>query len=353
MAFKILYVEDLNPGSIVHDLNERGFETESCNPENLNDLVNSAKNYDLLLLDFRLTENKKVIFDAPTIAQTIRTVGGEAHLDIPIVLISSEEKITDYYRDFSSHDLFDYAIEKRAFLADVEKFSCRFNDVINAYKAVKENNKDVAASLGIRKEKMKELDYRIFEQLSSETYSTDVFAFTSYILKQIIRSIGVLIGEDILLARLGIAKSSNDWAKLKETLNPFRYKGIFSSSYNRWWSADMEQWWKSEISEASLRRLSAQKRVELLKGKTGFSELQPQVPTNHATSSNFWTICKQLNVGIDSIDGLELHQRDLKPWQEKEYISIQAGLESCDLVKYVKPFDKERLNEITSKLNKR
>ncbi|MNT99432.1 hypothetical protein D3C72_2422740 [compost metagenome] len=53
---------------------------------------------------------------------------------------------------------------------------------------------------------------------------------------------------------------------------------------------------------------------------------------------------------IDSLDGLELHQRDLFPWQEKEYISIKAGLESSDLTKYIKQSDKARLREIMKQL---
>lgn len=350
MAYKILYVEDLDPGTIVHELKSQGFEADHYNPESLDELMKRAKEYDLLLLDFRLTENRKIIFDAPTIAQTIRTVGGTAHLDIPIVLMSTEEKITDYYRDFSSHDLFDYSVKKQTFLENLEKYAGRFNSAIEAYRIVAESGKDLEKCLGISAEFLKSLDYRISEQLSTETYSQDVFAFTSYVLKQIIRSIGVLIGEDVLLARLGISKKSKEWQRVVERLEPYRYRGIFSNSYSRWWSQQIEQWWKSEISEISLRRLTAQKRVDLLKEKLGLTELIQQEKTAQATSSNYWTICKQLNAGIDSIDGLELHQRDIKPWQEKEYISIQAGLESSPLNKYVKPYDRERLKDIVSKL---
>lgn len=350
MGYKILYVEDLDPGTIVHDLKSQGFEADHYNPESLDELMIRAKDYDLLLLDFRLTENLKIIFDAPTIAQTIRTVGGTAHLDIPIVLISTEDKITDYYRDFSSHDLFDFSVKKQTFLENLEKYAGRFNSAIEAYKIVADSNKNLEKCLGITGEFLKSLDYRISEQLSTETYSQDVFAFTSYVLKQIIRSIGVLIGEDVLLARLGISKKSKEWEKVLKRLEPFRYRGIYANSYCRWWSQEIERWWKNEISETSLRRLPAQKRVDLLREKLGLTELIAQEKTVQATSSNYWTICKQMNVGIDSIDGLELHQRDIKPWQEKEFISIQAGLESSELNKFVKPYDRERLKDILSKL---
>src|ERR1700749_312856 len=133
MAYKILYIEDLNPGSIVHDLKAHGFEAEHYNPESLNKLLEKAKNHDLLLLDFRLTENQKVQFDAPTIAQTIRTIGSNSHMGIPIILISSETKISAYYKDYSSQGLFDFSVSKEDFLQKMPKFSKRFESVIEAY----------------------------------------------------------------------------------------------------------------------------------------------------------------------------------------------------------------------------
>ncbi|WP_461449810.1 hypothetical protein [Mucilaginibacter sp.] len=350
MAYKILYIEDLDPGTIVHDLRSKGFSADHYNPNSLEELIGKVKEYDLLLLDFRLTENNKIIFDAPTIAQTIRTIGGTAHLDIPIVLISTEGKITDYYKDYSSQDLFDYSVSKETFLKNLDKFSTRFNCAIEAYQTVLGTNKDIVTCLGISKEKLNTLDYRIIEQLTGEILNNDVFAFNNYILNQVIRSIGVLIGEEVLLARLGLSKKSPDWEKLKTQLDQFKYKGIYSNAYIRWWSDEIDMWWKEQTNGISLRRLPAEQRVEKLKEVTKLQSLSAQTKTEHASSSNYWTICKELKVGIDSIDGLELHQRSLKPWQEKEYISIQAGLESSELFKFVKPFDKERLKEIAKNL---
>ncbi|MBP6303094.1 MAG: response regulator [Bacteroidia bacterium] len=350
MAYKILYIEDLDPGSIVHDLKSNGFEAEHYNPESLEALVSKTKDYDLLLLDFRLTENKMVVFDAPTIAQTVRTIGGSAHIDMPIVLISTEVKITDYYKDYSSQDLFDFSVSKEIFLGHLEKYTTRLKSVINAYKLITETNKNLEQCLSISANKLKSLDYRIIEQLNGEMYKNDIFAFNSYLLNQIIRSVGVLIGEEVLLARLGICKSSPDWKNLKMELEPFKYKGVYHDAYERWWSAEIEDWWKEKTNNLSLRRLSAEQRVEVIKKFAKYTELIVQKKTNHATSSNYWTICKQLKIGIDSIDGLELHHRELKPWQEKEYISIQAGLEASELFNFVKHSDKERLKEIASKL---
>ncbi|MEQ8683640.1 MAG: hypothetical protein RIE86_00030, partial [Imperialibacter sp.] len=62
---------------------------------------------------------------------------------------------------------------------------------------------------------------------------------------------------------------------------------------------------------------------------------------------------------IDPIDGLELHKKDLLPWQEKEYLSIQAALnpQKFDIMTgkaiypgFLKPIEKARLRSIAKDL---
>lgn len=350
MAYKILYIEDLQPGSIVHELQANGFEAEHYNPESLEELLQKVVGFDLLLLDFRLTESKKIIFDAPTIAQTIRTVGGSVHMDIPIVLISTEKNICDYFRDYSSQDLFDYSVSKEIFLENIKKYTTRFIDVIEAYKKVIENKGDLSKTLALKTDEMQNIDYRVVEKLSSEIFADNVFAYNNFILNHIIRSTGILVGEDVLSARLGVSMDSPDWENLKAKLIDFKYSGIYSNAYERWWSFKLDHWWEEMNKGISLRRLNATQRVQKLIGNTDLQSLIPQEKLAHSSSSNFWTICKDSKMPIDSLDGLELHQRDLFPWQEKEYISIKAGLESSDLSKYIKQSDKARLREIMKQL---
>ncbi|MDZ7726101.1 MAG: hypothetical protein U5L75_00790 [Candidatus Campbellbacteria bacterium] len=78
--------------------------------------------------------------------------------------------------------------------------------------------------------------------------------------------------------------------------------------------------------ENSLRKLNAEQRLKQLEKITGLS-LSIQEPTKYAKSTSYWTICKETSLPIDPIDGLELYKKDLLEWQDKEYLSIQAGLE--------------------------
>lgn len=357
MAYKILYIEDLDPGSIIHDLEQNDFKVDYHNPSVFEETINAITGYDLILFDFRLTESK-AIFDAPTIAQTLRTLNSKYHMDIPMVLISSEPNICDYYKDLTSQDLFDLSLTKGTLLKNLTKYSKRFNSFISAYKTIKTKKFNVQEILKIDEERFKNLDYRVIEKLNDPIHSIDVFAFSSFIIKNLIQSFGVLFGEDILSARLGVSKKSNDWVDLKELFDDFKYKGVFSDSYNRWWSDGLIDWWKSKNKgENNLRKLNAEQRVAKLKEITGL-DLMVQPKTKYAKSSSFWTICKETSLPIDPIDGLELLKKDLLPWQETEYLSIQAGLEPQKYnangepfyLNYLKPIELKRLKSIAKSL---
>lgn len=353
MAYKILYIEDLDPGSIVHDLGQNDFNVEHHSPKGFEETILKINGYDLLLFDFRLTE-ADALFDAPTIAQTLRTLNSKYHMDIPMVLISSEPNICDYYKDLTSQDLFDLSLTKRTLLENLEKYSKRFKSFINAYKTIKQKGFNVQEILKINEVEFKRLDYRVIEKMNDPIHSNDVFAFSSFIIKNLIQSFGLLLGEDVLSARLGVSKESKDWEDLKELLKGFKYDGVFSDSYNRWWSNGLIDWWKSNNDgDNNLRKLNAEQRVKKLVEITKL-DLIVQPKTKYAKSSSYWTICKETSLPIDPIDGLELLKKDLLPWQETEYISMQAGLNPQKFnsvgepiyLTYLKPIEHKRLRLI-------
>lgn len=355
MDYNIVYVEDLDPGSIVHDLSRMGFNVTHHSPEDFEETIKEVAEFDLLLLDFRLTAGKAK-FDAPSIAQTIRTINSTTHKDVPIVLISSEGNIKDYYRDFTSQDLFDISLTKSDLLRNLEKYSHRFKGLVSAYKLIGDLKFNVEKILAVPSQI--QLDYRIIINLTNEIRSKDIYAFSSFVLNQIITSVGVLIGEDVLSSRLGVSKNSQDWEKLKELLEHVKYKGVFSSSYNRWWSEGVMNWWKEiDLNKHSLRRLTAEQRVKVISEKTKLN-LSPVAKTNYAKSSSFWTICKETSLPIDPIDGLELDIKIQMPWQEKEYLSLQAAVEPKKFDaqskpyfhKYLKPSELKRLSEFRKNL---
>lgn len=351
MAYKILYIEDQNPESIMADLTNEGFEMRHHDPKIFEETVTllNEENFDAILIDFRLTTGT-AIFDAPTIAQTARTrsstTKGIKHT--PIFLISTEQNISDYYDDITSNDLFDLSIKKEDLQKEMHKYSIKFKSIIDAYKCIEESKFDLNTILQ-NKDNIFKLDYRIEEKVSNEHSKTNTYFVSKFIYNQIIRSIGQLIGDDVLAARLGVSKKSDGWEKLKNAFTKSKYTGIFSEAYERWWASSIEEFCSTEFGINSLRRLNGKQRIEVF-NNFGFENLAPIENLQFSISTNFWTICSDLKYPIDPIDGLELNKRELCPWQDEEYISILAAFQSSDLLKFVKPMDKERFSDL-QKLN--
>ena len=139
MGYKIVYLEDLEPDSIKREIESQGFEVIHVQPkgnfeETLKEIQQCHAN--LLLMDFRLNAGEAK-FNAPPFAQFFRSQVVETNVSLPIVLISSEDNISVYYRDFTSFDLFDFAIDKTNFLRKINKYCSLFNELIEGYEELR------------------------------------------------------------------------------------------------------------------------------------------------------------------------------------------------------------------------
>lgn len=326
MNNRVLYIEDLEPDSIRHDLETQGFEVTAVAPTDFNATLEEVKHHELLLIDYRLTAGEGKV-DAPTFAQAIRTPTGPTHSNIPIVLISSESIISAFWKDPTSHDLFDLVLPKEELLQNLERSARRFKSLIETYARILKLNFASEALLGLTSSSSEFVDFRALEVLEDYQHKGNVFTYSSFVLKELVRSIGTLIGEDVLAARLGVDQSSKGWPELRDRFKPIQYSGIFADAYPRWWAQGLlPQWSLLAETESSLRRSSAEERVALLQKATGL-DLRPQGITKYATSHCFWTICVETKKAIDPSDGIELTRRRPWPWQEPHYVSLEAAIE--------------------------
>lgn len=355
MAYKILYVEDQNPDSKRSDLEEVGFEVITHDPSELKIVLDEIRSdINALVLDYRLTEGiGNAYFDAPTIAQTVRLKHSKAYPKIPVVLLSNENIITDYYKDATSHDLFDFAISKKDFASDTKKFARKLISFIESYNSINSLQFNFPKILGLDPVYEGLVDSRILAKIQIDTIKDDVFAHSNFIYNNIIRSIGILIGEDVLSARLGVSKKSEDWSLLLKKMQSCEYTGVFSDIYPRWWMSKINDWWKGIVKcEIPLRRLNAAQRVEIIKSTLSLEKLDVLNKTTQSQSNNFWTICKYSHAPIDPFDGIELNEKNYLPWQEKEYISIDSALIHMDKYSnYISGIDKKEIRELAQKLN--
>jgi hypothetical protein len=338
MAYNILYIEDLDAETRNLTFARENFKIASLAPsDSIDEIINDINeaNPDLIILDYILTEGSRLKFcNAPTIASTLRSLialEGFNAKERPIVLMSNKDNIVNSYRkDYTSHDLFDYAITKdNATKNCTEKFINKCISFIEAYKKIKKVKFNLPDILNVDKVLIHSKLYFYLNENNKSEYE-----YSRFIFEHLIRCSGMLIGEDILSARLGVSKDSHDWEELKIKLDSFKYKGIFSNSYNRWWMNSIDYWWVNTLDQKySLIYHNAEERVKILKDKLNL-DLKTVISSDKNLSSNYWTICKQTKLPIDPFDGIELLEEEFMVWQDKDYVSIDGYLE--DIEKYSK-----------------
>lgn len=343
MKYKILYIEDQPAHSIKDDLERSNFDVTVNDADNFDAaLSDMKKETDAYLMDFRLTANKGNV-DAPTFASTLRTFG-KNHKSKPIVLISNEQNLSEFENDFTSQDLFDFVVGKKAFRDNIEKYSNRIRSLIESYKVIESEFYDINKVLDIGDINI--VDYRLVEKLNAAKTKRDTYAFCRIIYYTIIRSVGLLVGKDILAARLGIDQSSQDFDLFLGKIRDCKFSGILSSSYERWWFHKITEFWGSISENRSLRRTSATERVEIINQALGL-KLTAATPLKFATSSNFWTICSVTNEPLDPNEGYVYSKKALEVWQEQEYISLYAALEYPESRTYLSPIDREEILQLS------
>ena len=102
MTYKILYIDDQDTSSRKKDLESLGLEVIIHKPTNdFKEIEVKVKNgINALILDYKLTEGEgeQACFDAPTIAQFVRTLHVKDALDIPIILMSNQDNFINSYK---------------------------------------------------------------------------------------------------------------------------------------------------------------------------------------------------------------------------------------------------------------
>lgn len=303
---------------------------------------------DLRLDDYPNVEHKKANFRGTSLAQEIRTRQKEGILKpFPVVLFSGNDKVANSLEN-SGKDLFDICIEKEI-IDDTTYILYRHKlyALADGYKIISKSGPNLSAILNVD---IEIIDVRFLSELNNLSgYPAHVI--TCFILNELIEKQGLLIDEQILAARLGIDISrSKDWVKIKESLSFSKYSGVFSTGWPRWWMPLVEQWWKDSInSESYLRSTPATERVKLINDKLGIANILPCDKIEKSDSEEYWTICKGYYQPLDPVDGLMIYgQENLYPWQDSEYVSIDAALrrKNVDSWKKVAKIEEERLNEL-------
>lgn len=356
---KFLYIDDNPPSlsegiiSYLNSVDEINVVLSEAKPWGEEIDILKSEEYDGLLLDWKLGDVVK--YDAEALASQIRTLISQNALqkDFPILLCSATKNFKSIFaHDQLSHKLFLSIHTKDEIANNASQIAIEMSDLAEAFKQIQSNNFK-KESLLLAPEKIW-IDMRLQGELSSLVENKIPHNLVQFLLLEVINKPGPLIDEFILAARLGIdIKKSEDWNNLLDQhLSGFKYRGILSNGWKRWWAEGLEQWWESEISTSSLRSKSAKQRVKLLIEKMGLKNLSHAEKDKFCLGSEFWTICVATNRPLDTVDGLRIIPKTpMLPWQEEQFISPHGLLD--DGLEFLKknnlrlnPFEQERWEKL-------
>ena len=355
MEYRVVYLEDESGDSVVSDLIDNGIEATHCPAAGFQETVDRINDYnpDLILMDYRLLSGGGAV-NAPSFAQNYRSLAidsAENHRNMPIVLMSNDNAMVSYHKDVTSHDLFDFSIKKSKFSDNKAKYATLIKELIDSYKKIQTlpTNGDLTQELlAVPVELVNDLDRRVTNTLEAKSHLEDPHMLSAFILDQVVKPIGLLIGEDVLSARLGVCKTSGNWGDLLEDLDEFKYSGIYSGTYKRWWAVGLEHWWRTKIDEGSHpKRLKASVRLAKIKETfPGLDLLEIQRPSKHP-SEKFWTICQKSFDPLDPNLAFEVAASLPKmPWVDFSYYSYESVRGDDDLLSQLKEQDKERYKDL-------
>ena len=364
---KYIYLDDdlRQAEGIASSLKNNQLEIIAELPKNYSEQIKSMQNYFTkkntknimqgIIFDLRLSiKGNGVDFAAAGMAQQLRSLAAENEiLDIPIILCSVDSKLKQSYNnDLTSHDLFDYYIDKKEISSNKKIITEKLISLVKGYQKIndlKKTNREITdlfdKILNLKEKKIMDVEPRLLIALSPD-FPTHEFA--RFVLKEIIEAQGLLIDETMLGAYLGvdIAKVKlENWKKILTSIKPFKYTGIFSDAWPRWWAEEIKIWWKKlKNCPGALLLIDAQERVDFL-NKTFKLQLLPATPIEKNYHTCYNTICVATKKPLDVMDALLVKSEEPKTWQQAKYISFIAALKGSGGYE-VHPVDQVRYHQL-------
>jgi hypothetical protein len=251
-----------------------------------------------VLMDVDLSAAAGEVGSGPGIAQDLRVKQKARDIsEFPIVRFAAAANVAKNVQgDPGSDDLFDLKIQKeelRGGTAVVQRKLVGLEQLYGALSTYDPVAKPTLADLvGLTSP---HLDLWCHQGLRDRVASalqitTHVAAGT--FMRDFILPVGLLLDEDVLSYRLGIDRlaSADTWKQLRDAL-PFRYGGVASDYFQRWWARGLEDWWLDTIKESRvLAALTIDQRVAALRVALGL-ELVPLVMPVGSAGDRPWRFC--------------------------------------------------------------
>lgn len=229
---------------IAHRLRPTGIQCAAIRPPNqessferLMELLR-ARTYDVILLDYRLDDEVPRGYRGGTVAARLK----EIHPDMPVVLLTTEEKHEQWVR----HNprvaaLFDLLVLKE----DLAHKSTRvqraeeIHDLVASYRALKQatTTTDDTHTI-INRLAGATKDDRFVASIRSSVARTPELA--NWFLRELLAYPGSLLALPDVVARLGIRRDDVKGNALQQWLKSASYEGVFGRIHQRWWRGRLD-----------------------------------------------------------------------------------------------------------------
>lgn len=278
----------------------------------------------------------------PGIAQDIRVKQkARAISEFPVVRFAAIAPVEKNLKgDPASDDLFDLKIQKEALTKEGGWVVEQLHGLLEIYSALAEESPDESTFLkflDISPDRWARVGHVGLQSRVLTGLQAAPHVAAGSLLRDFLLPAGLLIGEDLLAIRLGIdaRQSAEEWFALRESL-PFRYTGVASSRFVRWWARDLETWWLEAFKGVSpLASLTSVERVNVLTGGQAAKKLTPLTLPNGSAGSKPWRLCslvaerepKEL-LPIDPLESVRFMPRtDLPAWVDPQYAALGPALQ--------------------------
>jgi hypothetical protein len=223
---------------------------------------------DIIAVDYRLDENVEAgiePYKAGPLVQQLRDLAIEQpEWDMPIVLVSAEDKIRNYFDpDKTTHDLFDALYVKHEIPGKRYEYCNELMGLIDGYRQIKATWGEKNRLLPVLKLPVEEAYVVDYEELQIPlSDSKAAHLFSRILIRDVVKRTGILLSWDDVRARLGVAFDSPDQDRLAEIVseNDVQYKGAFSKAWDRWWSHRFDEY-ADEVFGVPATGITGEERV--------------------------------------------------------------------------------------------
>lgn len=297
-----------------------------------------------VLMDVDLSNCVGEYGTGPGIAQDIRVKQRSGAIkEFPVIRFAGAGPVrANILGDPSSDDLFDLKIPKERLYAALESVCGQLEGVDSIYQALARakaaDQFSIASLAGLDDQEWQKFGHPVFEQRVLGSLKHSVHVAAAVFLKSFLVPAGLLIDESLLAVRLGVdrERAAAAFDRLRDGL-PFRYEGVASGNFPRWWARAFDEWWFSTVdAKTPPSALSAAGRVDLLKERLGIDGLVSIEMPEGSAGSRPWRLCAlHLEkeppeiVPVDPAESVRLTSYvETAPWQDPQYAALGIALSS-------------------------